>query len=178
MTSQERLFIGINFDKETKNVLERVQKTLVKNNVEGILTHKDNFHVTIKYLGYIEKPVSYKLHALLPALIGQYKSFNMRIKNIDSFKKGKTHIVYADVQLNKPFHTLYNAIEAMCISLGVNPDTRPFNPHITLMKKAQIDDLSNIPFKHTITVKELTLFLSHRVDGLLTYTPLSTYTLL
>ncbi|MEQ6360665.1 RNA 2',3'-cyclic phosphodiesterase, partial [Thermoanaerobacter thermohydrosulfuricus] len=49
-----RAFVGIDIGEKTIEQIVRFQETLKNYTVKGRWTYKDNFHITLKFLGEIE----------------------------------------------------------------------------------------------------------------------------
>lgn len=167
-----RLFIGITLPPKLKDKLAPYETTLKS----GKSVSKTNYHITLVYLGETSETKKDMVDRSLKTLIPSFSPFEVSVSTLNTFKKGTTHIVYADVIKTDALDTIQTSVESLMTSLGFSCDTRAYNPHITLARKVK-----EPPQKHriddTFTVDTITLFLSHRVDDVLTYTPIETYPL-
>ena len=48
-----RIFIAIEFSNKIKNILHNIQEIVKENSISGKFTDKDNFHLTIRFIGEI-----------------------------------------------------------------------------------------------------------------------------
>ncbi|MFW5842249.1 MAG: RNA 2',3'-cyclic phosphodiesterase [Bacillota bacterium] len=167
-----RLFIGINLPKDLKDTLASYTNQFD----EGQPVAKDNTHITLVYLGETTETKKATIDQALKTLIPTWSPFTVSLSSLKSFKKGTNHIVYVEVIKTDPLDSLYQALHSLMSSLGYSLDSRPYTPHITLARKVKRPP-QNVHVNTTFTVSEVTLFLSHRVAGDLTYTPIETYPL-
>jgi 2'-5' RNA ligase len=167
-----RLFIGIAIPKPLKDTLSSYQNALDT----GRVVAKSNYHLTLVYLGETSHAKKASVHQALKTLVPTLSPCTLPLSSIQTFKKGTTHIVYVDVIKTDALETIQNAVHASMTSLNFSLDPRPYTPHITLARKVK-NKPPNIPVNEMVTVNAITLFLSHRIKGELTYTPLETYPL-
>lgn len=167
-----RLFIGINLPSELKDTLSIYRNTYDK----GQPVAQNNYHITLVYLGETSDTKKEVVNRALKSLTPRLSPFTLTLSSLNTFKKGTTHIVYVEVIKTDALDRVQTAVQSLMTSLHFSLDTRPYTPHITLARK--VKDLPHkVRVNATVNVHEITLFLSHRVDGELTYTPMATYPL-
>ena len=103
--------------------------------------------------------------------------FSIKIGDLGFFNKKTMNIVWVGVTRGKDeVMKLQKTTDKVTIRSGFAPELRKFKPHVTVGKKVifNIGGMSNeLPyFSEEIPVTRLTLFESHRMQGVLTYTPL------
>jgi len=96
---------------------------------------------------------------------------------LGAFHKKNSSILWVGVTKGKqPLKRLFTNLEKEVVASGFEPENRKYRPHITLGKKVVFSGGSftnGLPYyNEDLTVAKLTLFQSHRVEGVLTYTPL------
>ncbi len=172
----KRLFIGLELKASTKNYLHHCQDKLKSTVKKAQWIESTNFHVTLKYLGPTDN-----LDAIADTLSDQFKNiepFTFTIDTVETFKRGQRHIIWAGSKnKNKPLLALVNQLETAMQRMGFSKETRPYTLHITLARDAILTEVLDLPIYHTIHVRALTLFESHRVNGKLTYTQRSKHVL-
>jgi 2'-5' RNA ligase len=171
-----RVFIGIEFNQEVKEYLNGV-KEIVKENIKGgDFTHFDNYHLTLRYIGNIYGDEQELLEEVLDKVSTKVESFDITIGDIGSFGKGHTSIVWVGVLKGRnKLGKLYHTIEEELYFNGFDKEGRKYNPHITIGKKIRLNGHGGgylEPYSGIIKVQTITLFHSHRVNGVLTYTPI------
>lgn len=172
-----RVFIAIEFNDPIKQYLKTVQDIVKTTTVSGNFTHYSNFHLTLKYLGNIYNGEYDDLCQCIDDISKQISNFSIKIGDIGAFHKKNSSILWVGITEGKEqLKRLYTIIEREVTNSGFDPDERKYRPHITLGKKVVFSGGSftnGLPyFNDSIECTRLTLFESHRVDGVLTYTPI------
>lgn len=172
-----RVFIAIEFEDEVKQYLKEVQDIVKTTTYSGNYTHYKNFHLTVKYIGEIYNGEYQELCSCIDEICSNTAPFFIKIGDLGFFNKKTTNIVWVGVTRGKEhFFKLHKRTDKITNRSGFAPELRKFRPHITLGKKVVFNKgaiASGLPYyNEEIPIKKLTLFQSHRVDGVLTYTPL------
>jgi len=136
-----RIFTGVQLPEEAR---EKIVKELdpFKRIAPSIRwTGKNNIHLTLKFIGDVEPRLSEKIAAALATAKIPLSPFRLRCSGFGKFPVGDDlHIFWAGVEDDPRLLSLFHAIEALLLPLGVARDTRPFRPHLTLGRnKARID---------------------------------------
>lgn len=172
-----RVFIAVEFEDEVKRYLKEVQDIVKTTTYNGHYTYYKNFHLTVKYIGEIYNGEYQELCDCIDDICSKTPPFSIKIGDLGFFNKKTTNIVWVGVTRGKDhFIKLHKTTDKITNLSGFPPEMRKFRPHITIGKKVVFNNgrvALGLPYyKEEITVKKLTLFQSHRVDGVLTYTPL------
>ena len=181
-----RAFIGINFDTGVKNGISDVQSIVRQNIEKGRFKYVGNFHITLKFLGEIQKDDIREINQVLAESASLWKAFSLNIDKLGFFKgRGSIHALWLGLggELDS-LVALQNSIEEGLAHKGFKKDEKLYTPHITiaqdLILKTDFEelqkavDLSVIPF---IGVKEISLIKSEQIQGKRIYTPISTFKL-
>ncbi len=171
-----RLFIAINFDDETKARMLDVQDRL-RAKGRGRFTTPENLHLTLAFLGEVDE-------ARLPSLKDVMSSLTvprmeLRFSHVGCFRRDSELWwigAEADPSLMKLQRELISGLKAA----GFSPDEKRFRPHITLARDMHIgaaDRASSLqaellPVPFSAAADHISLMLSHRPNGRLTYTEL------
>ena len=174
-----RVFIALEFDDSVKRYLKNVQDVVKTTAVSGNFTQYKNFHLTVKYIGHIYNGEYEELCSCIDEVCSSTSPFSIRIGDIGAFHKKNTSIMWVGVTDGKDrLKKLFKIVEEEVVNSGFEAENRKYRPHITIGKKVVFGDstFSNgLPFhSDDIYFPRLTLFQSHRVEGVLTYTPLYT----
>lgn len=172
-----RVFIAIEFEDEVKRYLKEVQDVVKTTTYNGHFTHYKNFHLTVKYIGEIYNGEYEELCGCIDDICSNTAPFSIKIGDIGFFNKKTTNIVWVGVTRGKEkFVKLHKRTDKITNRSGFPPELRKFRPHITIAKKIIFNQgavAGGLPYYNDeIQIKRLTLFQSHRVDGVLTYSPL------
>lgn len=157
-----RLFYALTFDEASRTRLHRIARTAEV----GTPTRAENIHLTLLFIGEAGGRDITCLKGVLSALPPIPTTY--RCNGLGSFGS----IIWAAVEPAEPLITCNTALVKDLKVEFPWIDTRPLTPHITLVRKAQRKDLSPFtPFE--INAESISLMHSHRVGGVLTYTPIA-----
>jgi len=179
-----RAFIGIDFSQEVKNEIAELQGRLRKYAPKGRWKHRDNFHLTLKFLDEITPTQKLQIDDVIQKLCIKRKPFKLGLKGLGTFK-GKDSIrvlwlgLSGDVQNLKSIH---QEIDNALASLGFPPEKRRFNPHVTIGQDIIFecdfdeirDAIGDIDFGVT-KVDSLFLFKSEQIGNKRIYSKVSEY---
>lgn len=134
-----RIFIGIDFDKKHKEQLAKLQQLIVSKCSGGVFTAAENFHLTLHFIGEIEKDQLGAIERGLAQGAKETEAFDLTLQGFGTFRKGRTAIPWLGVQegiepLNRLHHSLGNRLE----TIGYKKESRPFHPHVTFGRKVRL----------------------------------------
>lgn len=172
-----RVFIAVEFEDHVKRYLKEVQDIVKTTTYSGNFTHYRNFHLTVKYIGQIYNGEYEELCQCVDDICSETAPFSIKIGDIGFFNKKTKNIVWVGITRGKEaVMKLHKTTDKVTNRSGFAPELRKFKPHVTVGKKVVFSNsgLSNeLPYlNEEIPVTRLTLFESHNVQGVLTYTPL------
>ncbi|HEV8607269.1 MAG TPA: RNA 2',3'-cyclic phosphodiesterase [Tepidisphaeraceae bacterium] len=129
-----RLFVAIELDEPFRNHLIHLQDALRPAAPRASFTKPDNLHLTLKFIGEVEKN---KVPPLCDALraVPQLNEFPLHYTGIDLLpERGPIRILAAAVDGGDKLLTLQSAIEDACATHDIPRENRRFRPHITLAR--------------------------------------------
>lgn len=141
-----RLFIAINFSEKIKNLIEK-KVELLKNSVDEKVkwVKKENWHITIKFLGEVEEKKLPKIKNKIKE-IKEFNDFYFQINRIDSFPNiNYPKIVYLGIDSGKEkLKEINNEIEIKLSQLNFKKEKQTFTPHITIGRSKDYTDNSKL----------------------------------
>lgn len=166
-----RLFIGLSLTGEARDLLyNRVSGMSIR----GQLTEKANYHLTLAFLGMREEVHAACLEEPVAKTAAQFAPMRLSIEGLDYFGRRENALLYAALAPRQPLQALADTLRRLLTEAGETFDTKPFVPHITLARKADLTQTDigkpNVPI--SFAVDRLTLYHSTRVEGVLTYLPI------
>ena len=165
-----RLFIGIKTD--CKSYLCGLQQQLTKFGT-GNFTNIDNLHITLKFLGEVPFSQLEGLHEAMDDL--KASPFILSCTGVQIFNKSGIISAKVSGEIEK-LQALQSALETALERIGYAKESRPFRPHITLVRQFKANEGFNPGVvnseKVTFRVDEVILFESRRDAGKLVYAPL------
>lgn len=97
--------------------------------------HQDDYHITLAFLGSVEKQ---KLNIVVDSMgdaIKNVNAFSLQIEGINIFGNKKSpRIFWAALKYEERLHQLQAIVAKQCIEAGFSLEERSFNPHITLAR--------------------------------------------
>jgi len=167
-----RLFIAIEFDEPTKTNITDVQRKL-ETFGRGRFTHQENLHLTLAFLG--EVPPA-RVAAVRRAMDRTaVEPMTLVFDRTGRFRRDGGDIWWIGLAKNQKLSDLQQELTKHLLEEDFALEKRPFTPHITLARQVRLTtqpaqrDLLPEPFE--AKVDGITLMLSERINGRLTYTP-------
>lgn len=178
-----RIFIAIEFNNEIKDHIDKVKYQAKSLTSGGSFTYKDNFHLTLKFIGEVEEKNLADIKAAIKATATGEASFSLFTAELGAFNKKNKNILWIGLKgdLDR-LNNLFNKLEASLEEIGINREERGYNPHITIGRQVIIDDFKSLKDKIElkeieIIVDSISLMESKRENGRLVYKPLISYKL-
>ncbi|WP_058485065.1 RNA 2',3'-cyclic phosphodiesterase [Defluviitalea phaphyphila] len=174
-----RVFIAINFEDSLKSYLKEKQNKLKLYCTKGNFVDKENFHLTLKFIGEIDKKKIAYIKKAMDITGENCEKFLITLGELGAFKRNKEYIPWIglDGDLYK-LNYLYDKIQLELYNVGFHKENRPLKPHITLGRRVILQ--KNLSYiiekicidKINILVKSITLMESTRINGKLKYIPI------
>jgi 2'-5' RNA ligase len=125
-----------------------------------------NLHLTVRFIGAIDRQL---VEAIADRLAGSHLgAFDLALGDRESFKRGRlVRVVWLGVSVGvESAQSLALQVEAACVAAGLEPEKRPFQPHLTLARAkprlgAALPDLPAAPALRPWKADELVLYESH-----------------
>jgi 2'-5' RNA ligase len=170
-----RVFFAIELDDGIKDYLSKIQHKVKSHCISGNFTFKENFHLTLRFIGEQNIQQVENLKEVLKDVAG-ISEFGLRLDKLGSFKKGNRSIIWAGLEKSLHLQELYNNMENSLAQIGYQKEERSYNPHITLAREVKMENFGFMEKteieKLTVRVKSISLMESKRIDDKLAYIPL------
>lgn len=171
-----RTFIAIEIPSDLKDELVAAARVL-QNHVKGRFTPRDNYHITLAFLGEIPQTMLDYAEESMNFAVSQIDGtpdIELRSDGLGSFGRPKNATLWIGFTKQPELMKLADDLRSRLRYHDIDLDGKSFLPHITLARHACLPkgSLANIPFPNACKAYRLTLFKSelHR-DGA-TYDPL------
>jgi len=129
-------------------------------------TPAGNLHVTVRFIGSVEREVVEQVAERLDELA--LRGFELGLGEVGTFKRGRlVRVVWLQVRAGADLaHGLAAHVEAECVRAGLERELRAFQPHLTLARArprdgAELPPLPTPPELPPWQAEELVLFSSH-----------------
>ena len=185
MSYMKRIFLGIDFDVETKNALGQciagLKTEAERRGLKIRWATTENLHLTLKFLGEVEDSQIERITKACREVICSQVRFDLSIGNLGAFPNMRSaRIVWVGVHDDKgPLRLLASVIEKSMEPLGFAVERRQFSAHVTLGRVKVPDNVEKLIELHQVTelarmrVGEITLFESAKLGSGVRYVPLS-----
>ena len=126
----KRLFVAIDLPESTKHFLVDLDPK-----IRGVRwTDASQMHLTLAFFGDVPEDVDLALREKLSAI--QFGAFFLPITGAGTFpSKGPPKIIWIGVGRGHPhLFQIHKRVQEAALNAGLEPELRPFHPHITLAR--------------------------------------------
>jgi 2'-5' RNA ligase len=133
--AQIRTFIAIELPADVKKALTRLQERLKTGDGKQVKwVEPENIHLTLHFLGNVAPDMISRITAAMEQASTGTRHFQLEVGGLGAFPNmQRVQIIWVGLagDLDK-LDRLQKDISANLTPLGFKPETRPFNPHLTL----------------------------------------------
>lgn len=130
-----RAFVAVKLSEEVINEICKLQASLKKYAIKGRWTHKENFHITLKFLGEIDVVDISEIKNSIRTAVRGFRSFDVRLNEIGYFKgNDEFKVLWIGTEYNKNLEQLHYSIDEELSKAGFKREDRAFKSHITIAR--------------------------------------------
>ncbi|NIM90079.1 MAG: RNA 2',3'-cyclic phosphodiesterase [Candidatus Aminicenantes bacterium] len=166
-----RTFIAIDLDTEIKEALSALIDKLRERHQNIRWVRREAMHLTLKFLGEIDKERVPEIKNILEKVVRNYQPFFLKITGTGYFpaKKKNPRVLWTGVEADEALTSLQQTLERELQKIGFAEEKRDFHPHLTLGRvkfPSSIQETMRELESHQesvfgeMTVKKITLFQS------------------
>lgn len=173
-----RTFIAIELEEDVKEHLVQVQAETEKLCRRGNYTPKENFHLTLHFLGEVQPEDIEYLQDAMYETARRNRPFTLTLGKIGFFPRGNKGILWAGLEKSTHLQRLFSTLEKSLEQQGFARERKGLSPHITLGREVEPhrsfqDVQKNVHLEEMkISVRSITLMESVRRGAKLVYMPL------
>lgn len=173
-----RTFIAIELEEEVKDHLAEVQAKTQELCRRGNFTPKDNFHLTLHFLGEVEADDIEYLQDAMYETARRNRPFTLTLDKVGFFPRGNKGIMWAGLERSPHLQRLFSTLEKSLEQQGFARERKGLSPHITLGREVEphrsfMDVQKNVKVElMKISVRSISLMESVRKGPKLVYVPL------
>lgn len=94
---------------------------------------EDQLHLTIRFIGEVDRHRARDVHAALGGV--HHPPFALSLSGLGAFdRRGTPTALWAGVEPQAPLKALHNKVDQALARVGIGPDRRAYQPHITLAR--------------------------------------------
>ena len=129
-------FIGIQIPGREAAVFNQMKTVMELHKTHKIPVAREDMHITLFFLGAVEKDVLTKLIREIEKVAPKHTSFQLTSSSVKLFGNPvKPRVVYANIEESQELMNLQKELSNCVTSLSISLDDKPYVPHITLAKK-------------------------------------------
>jgi 2'-5' RNA ligase len=168
-----RLFTAIMLNEEVKDYLTAAILELKAKAVKGNFTHRENLHLTLVFLGELGQDKLEPIKSAMNRVKGE--PFRLSFSGFGKFKRNGGDIHWAGVDRCEALFSVQKQLTEELEKAGFNLEDRAYSPHLTLGREVRLAGSPENIYgalaaeKREMTVSRLSLMVSERVNGKLTY---------
>lgn len=162
-----RIFIAIRFTKAFKSSILDAQDGLREYGVRGNYTQPENLHLTLAFIGETERVAEIK--AAVDAV--KFEPFVIRTGKLGCFN-GRSRVLWLGIEGEDKVKTIAQQLRRNLDKCGIDYAKGKFSPHITLVRQPSEVPLDVEVESESMTVSEISVMNSERINGRLVYTVL------
>jgi RNA 2',3'-cyclic 3'-phosphodiesterase len=125
-----RLFVSIDPPKSVRNTLVELDPR-----IRGVRwTAEDQIHLTLGFFPEVREDVELSLREKLNAI--EFRAFFLPVEGVGTFPpKGLAKIIWIGTGTGHPhLFQLHKRVQEAALAVGIEPELRPWHPHITLAR--------------------------------------------
>jgi 2'-5' RNA ligase len=129
----KRLFIAIklNFPYVIINQFNEIKSLFIKEKIKWV--NFNQLHLTLKFLGDTDTELIPEITKIIEKVSQNSSKFNLNFKGTGIFKDFKNlRVIWIGIDKNPHLFNLHKAIDNELSKIGIKPENRRFNPHLTL----------------------------------------------
>jgi 2'-5' RNA ligase len=141
MTDFLRTFVAVKIEPSAvlQETMNDLMQELAGEQVKWV--ESGHLHLTLKFLGDTLPSQVDEVSEELNRLTKMFSPFSFQLEGVGYFKnKGMPRVLFANIKEDEVLQQLAAEIDNRLTKLGIEPETRPFKPHLTL---ARVKNLKN-----------------------------------
>jgi RNA 2',3'-cyclic 3'-phosphodiesterase len=171
MENSPHYFWAVRLPSDTKQSIQTQLAKVQKKFPFKRWVHVEDYHITLAFLGAVERQKLDLVMELVDRSIQGVKAFPLHIQGLNVFGNKKApRVFWTSVKQEKQLNSLQSFVFKACLEAGFSLETRPFTPHITLARNWNGPDFEPEwleqynPFKYvdfSFMAEEVVLYRTH-----------------
>lgn len=128
-----RTFIAIDINRAVRGELAKLQLRLKRAHAHARWVKPENIHLTLAFLGDVDIDQIRPLEAAMDEHLQGLEKFSLILAGTGSFgKPRRPRIIWAGINDSPPLMELQRKTTDALLDAGIDFDTKPFSPHLTM----------------------------------------------
>lgn len=166
-----RAFIAVEINNQAKQKISKLISILKKSDADAKWATEDQMHLTLKFLGNVNKDKIQEISEAISVISNNFKSFAVSFSEIGAFPNtSHPRVIWLGIGKGaESLKMLNDETEAALEKLGFVKESREFEPHLTLARIRSSKNISNLiklvgeincTIRDEVPIHKLTLFQS------------------
>jgi len=141
-----RAFIAVEINNQVKQKISNLISILKKSDSDAKWATEDQMHLTLKFLGNVNKDKIQEISDAMSVISNNFKSFAVSFSEIGAFPDtSHPRVIWLGIDKGaKDLKMLNDKTEAALKKLGFAEESREFEPHLTLARIRSSKNISNL----------------------------------
>lgn len=128
-----RSFVSIGICEDVRSKLSTAASRLQNTGAKVTWVPSGNLHVSLAFLGDIRTDTCEILGEAIDRVCSLHKQFSIEISDVGTFgRPGSPRVIWAGISDSQSLVNLQAGLYSELVSLGMELESRPFHPHVTL----------------------------------------------
>lgn len=128
-----RLFIAMNFPAPLRRSIAKIGDELDRAGVPARWVNPAGVHLTLKFLGEVPAATAAGIGVAMDEIGLGAEPLTVRFGTVGAFPSPRRpRVIWVGVESGPRLRLLHDALDRRMVEFGVNRETRPFRPHVTL----------------------------------------------
>lgn len=167
-----RLFCAVLFDDEVLRQLISAREMLREHAFRGSFTPDENLHLTLEFLGECDAGKAGLIRQAMDEIC--FSPFVLSFRSLGFFRRDDGDIWFARADECGALIRLQSELHNALLKRGFRLERRKYRPHVTLARRAVLDEQALPSPAFSAEVTSFSLMLSEQKKGRMVYTPLYT----
>lgn len=149
-----RLFVGIKIEKQQKliDLSSSLRKRLSNSTISWV--DAGNFHLTLKFIGDVERYYINSICTLLTHISGEHHPFKLQYHKLGYFgTQTQPKVIWFDFMPSTELNNLQISVSRVLDKLGYEQDENKYCPHLTFARVKKMNDCNEFDSILTSQVK-------------------------
>jgi len=141
-----RAFIAVEINNQAKQKISKLISVLKKSDIDAKWVTEDQMHLTLKFLGNVNKDKIQEISDAISVISNNFKSFAVSFSEIGAFPNtSHPRVIWLGIDKGaESLKMLNDEIEASLERLGFAKESREYKSHLTLARIRSSKNISNL----------------------------------
>jgi len=141
-----RLFIALGIPAQVAERAQHIQTQWLPDLAAARPIRRENLHITLRFLGDVSPALVPELELALQAVAAEHRVLSLECLALGAFPRpAAAQVLVWHLEPTSELLSLYSDLQTHLAELGLQPEARPYRPHLTLFRLTSPQALSRFP---------------------------------